>query len=132
VKGDIMQTAQEIMSKKVVTVPSSASVATAMALLKENKIRNLIVDRDDEADNYGIVTETDIVYKVAAQGKNPESVTVSEIMTKPCIEIDPEMPVQEIAAMFSNHNIHRAPVIKGELIGIVTMFDIVRETLWWQ
>lgn len=127
-----MQTAQEIMTKSVVTVPASITVALAMAMMREKKLRNLIVEPDSSDDSYGIITEADIVYKVAAQAKNPETVLVAEIMTKPCIEIDPDMLVQEVAALFANHGIHRAPVIKGKLLGIVTVFDIVRETLWWQ
>ncbi len=127
-----MQTAKEVMSKQVITVQSSISVAKAIGLMREKHIRDLIVEPNGGSDAYGILTEADIVYKVAAQGKNPDTVLVSEIMTKPCLEIDPDMRVQEVAQLFANHHIHRAPVIKGELLGIITVFDIVRETMWWQ
>lgn len=126
-----MQTAQEIMTKDVVTISASITVAEAMSVMREKTLRNLIVEPDTESDRYGIITETDIVYKVAAFGKDPQTVTVAEVMTKPCIEVDPDMPVQEVAGLFANHGIHRAPVIKEKLLGIVTVFDIVRETLWW-
>lgn len=127
-----MQTAREIMTKTVVTVPSSITVALAMTMMRERRLRNLIVEPDNSDDSYGIVTEADIVYKVAAYTKNPENLLVADIMTKPCVEIDPDMSVQEVAALFANHGIHRAPVIKDRLLGIITVFDIVRETLWWQ
>jgi CBS domain-containing protein len=127
-----MQLASDIMTKGVVTVNASATVAEAMQLMKDQHFRDLVVAPSYEGDAYGIMTEADVVYKVAALGKSPESVTVGEIMTKPCVELDPEMTVQEVAQLFANHHIHRAPVIKDELLGVVTIFDIVRETMWWQ
>lgn len=127
-----MQTAKEIMSKNVVTVSASTSVAEAMALLEEKQLRDLVVEPENDGDAYGIFTEADIVYKVAAFGKNPETLSVGDIMTKPCVEVDPEMNVQEVARLFANNHIHRAPVIGDELLGVVTIFDIVRETMWWQ
>jgi len=127
-----MQTAKEIMTPDVLTIQASASVAEAMGLMRQKKMRDLIVEPQEQDDAYGIVTEADIVYKVAAAGKNPESLTISEIMTKPCIEIDPGLTGIEVAQLFAEHHIHRAPVVKGKLLGIVTVFDIVRETMWWQ
>ena len=127
-----MQTAQEIMTTNVVTIKSSATVAEAIKLMRARKLRNLIVEPDEPGDSIGILTEADVVYKVAANGDRPESVVVADVMTKPCIEVDPEMSVQEVAGLFSNHHIHRAPVVKGELLGVISVFDIVRECMWWQ
>jgi CBS domain-containing protein len=127
-----MQTAKDIMTSKVKTIKATASVAEAMALMRENRIRDLVVVPKTQGDSYGILTETDIVYKVAAFAKDPNQVFVDELMTKPCLELDPDMTVQEVARFFANNHIHRAPVIKGELMGIVTVFDIIRETMWWQ
>lgn len=127
-----MQTAQEIMTTNVVTIKSSATVAEAVKLMRAKKLRNLIVEPDEPGDSVGILTEADVVYKVAANGDRPESVVVADVMTKPCIEVDPEMSVQEVAGLFANHHIHRAPVVKGDLLGVISVFDIVRECMWWQ
>lgn len=127
-----MQTAKEIMTTNVVTIKSSATIAEAINLMRAKKLRDLIVEPDELGDSYGILTEADVVYKVAANGDRPESVIVANIMTKPCIEVDPEMSVQEVAGLFANHRIRRAPVVKNELLGVISAFDIVRETMWWQ
>ena len=127
-----MQTAKEIMTTTVVTIKSSATIAEAVKLMRAKKLRVLIVEPDEPGDNYGTLTEADVVYKVAANGDRPESVIVANVMTKPCIEVDPEMSVQEVAGLFANHHIRRAPVVKKELLGVITAFDIVRETMWWQ
>jgi len=127
-----MQTAKEIMTTKVVTIKSSATIAEALELMRAKKLRALVVEPDEPNDNYGILTEADVVYKVAANGERPESVIVANIMTKPCIKVDPEMSVQEVAGLFANHHIRRAPVVKNELLGVISAFDIVRQTMWWQ
>lgn len=127
-----MQTAKDIMTDNVVTIQSSATVAEAINLMTEKHLRDLVVEPDAADDSYGMLTEEDVIYKVAAQSKSPKSLKVSDIMAKPCIEVSPDMTVQEVAQLFANNHIHRAPVVKGELLGIVTVFDIVRETMWWQ
>ena len=120
-----MLKAQDIMTTTVVTISGSATIAEAVAMMKEHKLRSLIVDRRHAEDPYGIVTETDIVYKVAAYGKDPKQMRVYEIMTKPCIIVNPELGVEYVARLFANTGIRRAPVIKGSLLGILSVTDIM-------
>jgi CBS domain-containing protein len=123
-----MMKAEEIMTKDVVTIRGSATVADAVKLMKEKSLRALIVQRRHEQDSYGIVTETDIVYKVAAFGKDPKKLRVCEIMTKPCIVVNPELGVEYVARLFANTGIRRAPVIKGSLLGIISVTDILTKS----
>lgn len=120
--------AGEIMTKDVVTIRGSATVADAVKLMKEKSLRALIVQRRHDQDSYGIVTETDIVYKVAAFGKDPKKLRVYEIMTKPCIVVNPELGVEYVARLFANTGIRRAPVIKGSLLGIISVTDILTKS----
>ncbi len=127
-----MQTAKEIMTTEVVTIQASTSVAEAIALMRNKHVRDLVVEPLHKEDAYGIVTEADIAYKVAAYGKDPKTVSVGDIMTKPCIEVDPDLTVEEVAQLFSLNHLHRAPVIKEKLLGVISVTDILRETMWWQ
>lgn len=120
--------AQDIMTEDVVTIRGSATVAEAVKLMKLKGLRALIVDRRSESDAYGMVTETDIVYKVAAFGKDPKKMRVYEIMTKPCIVVNPDLGVEYVARLFANTGIRRAPVIKGELLGIISVTDILTKS----
>lgn len=121
--------AKDIMTTEVVTIAPSATVAEAVALMKEKGLRALIVERLNEEDAYGIVTETDVVYKVVAQGLSPQSVLVREIMTKPCIVVNPDLSVENVARLFALTGIRRAPVIRERLLGIVSVTDILRKAL---
>lgn len=121
--------AKDIMTTEVVTIEPSATVAEAVALMKEKGLRALIVERANEEDAYGIVTETDIVYKVVAQGLSPQSVLVREIMTKPCIVVNPDLSVENVARLFALTGIRRAPVIRERLLGVISVTDIIRKAM---
>ncbi|BAZ82055.1 MAG: CBS domain-containing protein [Sphaerospermopsis sp.] len=123
-----MMKAEDIMTTKVVTIRGSATVAEAVKLMKDNKLRSIVVEPRTDNDPYGIVTETDIVYNVGAYGKDPKQVRVYEIMTKPCIVVNPELGVEYVARLFANTGIRRAPVIKGKLLGIISITDILRKS----
>ncbi|NEP12796.1 MAG: CBS domain-containing protein [Symploca sp. SIO2C1] len=120
--------AKDIMTKDVVTIRGSATVAEAVAVMKQKNLRALIVERRNDHDPYGIVSETDIIYKVAAYGHDPKQMRVYEIMTKPCIIVNPELGVEYVARLFANTRLRRAPVIEGKLLGIISVSDILKKS----
>ncbi|MEB3335829.1 MAG: CP12 domain-containing protein [Leptolyngbyaceae bacterium] len=123
-----MMKAKDIMTTGVVTVRGITTVAEAVQVMKDKGLRSLIVERRDEDDPYGIVTETDIVYKVAAYGKDPKQIRVFEIMTKPCVVVSPDLGVEYVARLFANTKIRRAPVVSGTLLGIISISDILQKS----
>jgi CBS domain-containing protein len=123
-----MMTAAEIMTKQVVTIRGSATIAEAVELMKEKNLRALIVEPRSASDPYGMITETDVIYKVVAYGHDPKQMRVYEIMTKPCVVVNPELGVEYVARLFAQSRIRRAPVIKGELLGIISVSDILRKS----
>lgn len=123
-----MMKAREIMTKEVVTIRGYATVAEAVKLMKEKGLRALVVEPRHDMDPYGLVTETDIVYKVAAFGHDPKKMHVYEIMTKPCIVVNPDLGVEYVARLFAQAGIRRAPVIQGGLLGIISISDILRKS----
>ncbi|MDB9534441.1 CBS domain-containing protein [Dolichospermum planctonicum CS-1226] len=120
-----MLTAADIMTKDVAMIRSSATAKEAVDLMRSRDWRALIVDRRHEQDAYGIITESDIVYKVISYSKDPNKVRVYEIMTKPCIVVNPELGLEYVARLFANHHLRRAPVISGQLLGIISLTDIL-------
>ena len=123
-----MMAAREIMTKNVITISGSATVAEAVSLMKDKGLRALIVERRNEDDPYGMVTETDVVYKVAAHGHDPKEMRVFEIMTKPCIVVPPDLGVEYVARLFANTKIRRAPVVQGRLLVVISISDILRKS----
>ncbi len=119
--------AADIMTTKLVTIHSLATIAEAAKVMKHHQVRALIVDRVSEQDAYGIITETDIS-QVVANAQNPEATYVCEVMTKPCIVVNPDLAVEHIAKLFARAKIRIAPVIKDQLLGIVSLTDILTKT----
>lgn len=118
----------EVMTNDVITIRGSATVAEAAKLMKDKGLRTLIVTPRDEEDAYGIVTETDIAYKVVAFGQDPKQVRVCEIMTKPCIVVNPDLGIKYVAQLFARTGIRIAPVIQGKLLGIISINDILSQS----
>lgn len=117
--------AQDIMTQEVATILGSATVADAVKLMKLKNLRSLVVERRYDEDAYGLVTEDDITKKVVAYGKDAKQVKVCEIMTKPCVVVNPDLAVEYVARLFALTGVDRAPVIRGELLGIISVSDIL-------
>lgn len=123
-----MMKAEEIMTREVITISGSATVAEAVSLMKEKGLRSLIVEPRNETDPYGMVTETDVVYRVVAHGYDPKQMRVYQIMTKPCVVVNPELGIEYVARLFAQTRIRRAPVIKDGLLGVISITDILRKS----
>jgi CBS domain-containing protein len=117
------------MTTEVITIKESAWVAEAVEAMKRHNVHALVVLPRDEDDAYGIVSEVDIAYKVIALGKDPKAVCIGDIMTKPCVVINPDLGVEYIARLFANTHLHKAPVIQEKLLGIVSVSDILRRAM---
>ncbi|MGB3300934.1 MAG: CBS domain-containing protein [Phormidesmis sp.] len=121
-----MLTVSDIMTKPVVVIRSSATIANAMWVMRSQRVRSLVVEKLDPEVSYGMLTEKDIVYNVIAQGDNPGFVRVGEVMRYPCAYCSPETTIREAARMLAEADTDRAPVIeKNQLVGIVSVTDIL-------
>lgn len=119
--------AADIMTTKVITINSSATLTEAAKVMKHHNLKSLIVERSSEDDAYGIITATDIA-KAIAQERDPDTTHVCEVMTKPCIVVNPDLAIEHIARLFARAKIRIAPVIKDRLLGVVSITDILSKT----
>ncbi len=119
--------ASDIMTTQVVTIDSLATIMQATKAMEQHKVKTLIVDRASVEDAYGIITQTDIAQAIA-NAKDPAITYVCEVMTKPCIVVNPNLLVEHIIKLFIKARIRIAPVIKNKLLGIVSLSDIITKT----
>ena len=123
-----MLKARDIMTTRVVTIQSLATVAEALELMRKNQVHALVVEHSGPDDAYGIIVDEDIVYNVIAEGEDPGAVQVYEVMTKPCVVINPDLGVEYVAKLFANVGIRCAPVIQEKLLGIVSVSDLLHKS----
>jgi signal-transduction protein with cAMP-binding, CBS, and nucleotidyltransferase domain len=91
--------------------------------MKKRKIGNVIVVEKKQP--IGILTESDILKKVVAEGKNAKDVTVKTVMSTPIIVTEAYITLEEAINTMGKCSIRRLPVIEdGKLIGIITQKDI--------
>ncbi|MEM7595778.1 MAG: CBS domain-containing protein [Cyanobacteria bacterium P01_A01_bin.83] len=122
-----MTVAADIMTSEVITIDSLATILQATKVMKQHDVKTLIVDRASPQDAYGIITQTDISGAIA-NAQDPAKTRVCEVMTKPCIVVNPNLSVEHIIKLFAQAKIRTAPVIKEKLLGIVSLRDIITKT----
>jgi CBS domain-containing protein len=71
-----------VLKLDVIILESDATVDEATKLMKEKNSRSVLVSNKGEV--VGIVSKTDILFKVSSQNRNPTKVRIREIMTSPC------------------------------------------------
>jgi len=116
---------KEAMKTNPAFVEVDTSAFEAAKIMKKRKIGNVIVVKNKHP--VGILTESDILKKVVAEGKNAKQVKVENIMSAPLIVIEPYVTLEEAMKTMSKCNVRRLPVVeKNKLIGIITLRDISR------
>ena len=103
----------------VPSVGPSTHVTKIAAIMAEQNIGAVVVTRDFEV--LGIVTERDIIERVALGKKDLYGVVAQEIMTSPVITIHYNRTIQDALKIMKDNNIRRLVVVKGEnILGLVT------------
>ena len=121
---------RDVMKPQFDMVDGLATVAAALTAMVHIETKCLIVRKRHDDDEYGIVTLADIARQVMAVDRAPERVNIYEIMTKPVIQVSPDMDIRYCARLFARLDINRAPVVEGgRVIGIVGYTDLVLKGL---
>jgi len=117
---------RDVMKTNFRMVDGMSTVAQALNTMLEVETMALVVQKRNPDDEFGMVMLSDIARQVLAEDKAPERINIYEIMSKPVIEIKPEMDIRYCARLFGRFRISRALVTeKGEAIGVVSYTDMV-------
>jgi signal-transduction protein with cAMP-binding, CBS, and nucleotidyltransferase domain len=121
---------KDIMQSNVVTISPLATLRDAMAKMKANKVKSLVVERRDQHDAYGIITYTTVLRTIVAEEGDIDLINVYDVCRKPVISVPPLMDVKYVAQLMAYQRLSRLVVLEsGDLAGIITMNDIVSEVL---
>ena len=118
------RTVAEVMSYPPVTAQPSETIAEASARMAERKKGSVVVVDGDRP--IGILTERDVVEGIAS-GQDPDTERVSEHMSSAIVYAAPDWSLEEAAVTMVQRGFRHLVVIDGgELVGILSMRDIVR------
>jgi CBS domain-containing protein len=118
---------REIMTAGVVTAKEGDDVRKVAGLMRERGVGSVVIC-DPEGDPAAMITDRDVAVRVAARDLSL-SEAVGEHASRPLITGEPDMDLEEAAALMVQHRVRRLPVIEGgELAGIVSLDDIAVRT----
>ncbi|GBC62696.1 hypothetical protein DENIS_3673 [Desulfonema ishimotonii] len=117
----------EVMAYPAITCRTDDLVTAAAGIMAEKDI-NAVVALDRQNRPRGILTEKNLVrYLIARQTYPVETCRVENVMFSNLMEIQPQAFIgQALVAMMRSKNKHLIVMERGELVGIVSMVDLIR------
>jgi len=123
------------MSKEVITVDADDSMQNAIFIIQEKKIKLLPVLKQDNL--VGIITDRDLKKASPSDATTLDmhelmylisKVKVRDLMTKEVYTVQPDLTVEEAAAILLAKRISGLPVVdkQNRLVGVITQSDIFR------
>jgi CBS domain-containing protein/nucleotide-binding universal stress UspA family protein len=122
------------MSGSLITVTPETDVSAAWALMRERRVKHLLVVGDQRL--VGILSDRDIRLVLPSPATTLSSweinyrlanLRVDSIMTRSPVTIDPERSVSDAAALMLQRRIGALPVVEGHALrGIITQTDVLR------
>lgn len=110
----------------VVKCKTEDSVRQVAKIMKENKIRHIFVEDENEK-LAGIISPVDISNKLVVDNKNPDETKAKDIMNSPVRTVDVNQEVEFAMKLMMENNTITAPVVQdGKLIGLITYQDALQ------
>lgn len=119
----------DIMSSPVYVLNADEPVSRARKLMLRHRISTLLVL--NEGKMVGIVTKSDITNRLAQaeplwRRRPIDQIPIKLLMTESVITIYPEASISQAATLMLENGVHNIPVVKNDIVGIVTRTDLVR------
>jgi predicted transcriptional regulator len=114
---------------EIYSLQQDMTVHQAARYLRERGVRSTAVC-DKNGKVIGVVSQSDISDKVAAENLGPDTVNVKEIMEKQLIQVTPETGLEECLHLMDEHNIYHLLVVDdfGKYYGMISAQDLLRVT----
>ncbi len=126
-----MDTVEKLLKNKsrdIWSIGFDDSVYDAIALMSEKNVGALPVLKSGKLT--GIVSERDYARKVVLQNRSSKETRVADIMTSKVRHVSPDQSIDECMALMSKHHFRHLPVVEnGDLKGIISINDVVKDII---
>jgi CBS domain-containing protein len=113
-----------VMRSDVAILEADMTAGDALQAMQEKKARNVLVSRKGEV--VGLVSKTDILFKVTSQGRGPSKVRVREIMTSPVLAVGPQTTIREALSVMDKNKVRQVMVhAYAAVLGMANRDDIL-------
>ena len=121
----VAELVQDRRSDELISVPASASVADAVAVMAAREVGAVLVMSEDGL-VAGLFSERDLLVRVVDQGRDPKSTPLSLVMTREVRFVSPGTSSEAALALMHLHRFRHLLVIDGPRVhGLVSMRDLV-------
>ncbi len=125
----VTQMFKQNKAHRIITIRPETSVPEAARILKEEHIGALMITGDNGA-LVGIMSERDIVRAIPEYGAGFLSLSVEQLMTRSVVTCGPDARVHQIMGKMTAGHFRHMPVLDdGELIGMISIGDVVKTRL---
>lgn len=112
-----------IQAQDLVTFPPTTLVRAAVRKMTDKRIGAVMVTEDGALK--GIFTERDLTVRVVAQGRDPDTTTLAEVMTANPDTLPPDALAFAAFEMMLSHTYRHLPVVdNGKVVGIISIRDL--------
>ena len=117
---------KDFCTQEVVTVRAEESLFEAARRMSERGVGTVVVI-DAEGTPIGMLTDRDITVKAVADGKDPRTTLVREVMHTDVVALNEERGVFETIRTMREQGIRRIPIVnsEGRLSGIISLDDLI-------
>jgi CBS domain-containing protein len=126
-----METIKQLLDSKghdIYTIDPDKTVYEAVEQMAQREVGALLVVRNKRP--VGIVSERDYARKVILCGRSSKDTLVRDIMTTRLYYARPILTIEQGLALMSAKKVRHLPVIEdGEVLGMVTMGDLVKAVI---
>jgi len=129
-----MKTAAQVLKLKAVqnqqvhSIAPDIMVLDALKIMADKNVGALPVIEDGQV--VGVVSERDYARKVILNGRSSVGTPVREIMSSPVVTAEAQQCVEYCMAVMTDSHLRHLPVLEnGELIGLLSIGDLVKEAL---
>jgi CBS domain-containing protein len=120
-----MGTIRDVMTSNPTSCEPSSTVLDAAKVMAQEDVGPVPVVEGGRV--VGIVTDRDLVVRVLAEGRDPSSTTLGEILSSDLVTVQPDSDLNEALQLMAQSQVRRLPVVEGEqLVGIVAQADVAR------
>ena len=122
-----MNAIKDIMTRDVEFATPDMTTREAALIMKSHDIGSLPVCEGRRV--VGIVTDRDVTVRAVAEGRDPSSTKVKEIMSGEPVTVSEDADLKEAEKLMHDRQLRRLPVVdaRGELVGYLAMARIARE-----
>ena len=116
---------RDLMTENPSSCERGTPVAEAAKVMARENVGSVPVVQGGKL--VGVVTDRDLVVRLLAEGRDPQSTTVGEIASSEPVTLSPDDELDKALQLLARHQVRRLPVVEGErLVGIVAQADIAR------